>query len=53
MNIAKLEETVQSEPPRLRGALDRTKRPIVKIVPDRRKHRRVEVSVHGRFMRAD
>jgi hypothetical protein len=53
MNIAKLEETVQPEPPRLRGALDRTKRPIVKIVPDRRKHRRVEVSVHGRFMRAD
>src|SRR5688572_21125218 len=55
MNVAELEETAQPEPQRLRGArpLDGTNRPLVKIVPDRRKHRRVEVSVHGRFMRAE
>lgn len=31
----------------------KTHRPIVKIVPDRRKHRRVPVTVFGRFMRED
>jgi hypothetical protein len=55
MNVTKLEEAVQPEPQRLRGTrpLDRANRPIVKIVPDRRKHRRVEVSLQGRFMRED
>jgi hypothetical protein len=28
-------------------------RPIVKIVPDRRRHRRVPVDLAGRFMRED
>ena len=53
MNVAKLEEGVLPEPLGLRGTrtLDGTNRP--KIVPDRRKHRRVEVSLHGRFMRED
>ena len=31
----------------------KTGRPIVKIVPDRRRHRRVPVTVFGRFMRED
>jgi hypothetical protein len=55
MNVAKLEESVAPAPQRLRGprTLDGMKRPIVKIVPDRRKHRRVEVSLQDRFMRAD
>jgi hypothetical protein len=55
MNVAKLGETVAPEPQGLRGArtLDGTKRPIVKIVPERRKHRRVEVSLQGRFLRED
>jgi PilZ domain len=45
---------VQSSRERGERLLERkANRPIVKIAPDRRKHRRVAVTVFGRFMRED
>jgi PilZ domain len=54
--VPPLEEKTSTEPKRERGErlLDRkSKRSAARIVPDRRKHRRVPVSVFGRFMRED
>ena len=53
MSVPIIEET-PAEPVRVRAkrVLD-LNRPIVKIVPDRRRHRRVPVNVLGRFMRED
>jgi hypothetical protein len=56
MSISNLEEPVAVEPVRVRGkrAVDgHGKRPIAKIVPDRRRHRRVAIRIFGRFMRED
>lgn len=56
MSIPTIEEGAQTESLRERGErlLERkTNRPPVKIVPDRRRHRRVPVKVFGRFMRED
>lgn len=56
MSVPTLEEGSPAEPKRERRErlLDRkAKRSIVKIVPDRRRHRRVPVNVFGRFMRED
>lgn len=56
MSVPTLEEPASAEPLRLRGrrAHDyRHNRPLVKIVPDRRRHRRMPVRVFGRFMRED
>jgi hypothetical protein len=56
MSIPTIEEKAPAESLRERGErlLERkTNRPAVKIVPDRRKHRRVPVKVFGRFMRED
>lgn len=36
-----------------RASEEHNQRPLVKIIPDRRRHRRVEVRVFGRFMRED
>ena len=50
------EEATPTEPlsERRERLVDRkVNRPIVKIVPDRRRHRRVPVGVVGRFMRED
>ncbi len=55
-NIANVEQAAAAVPARVRpkrqfaGHADR---PLPKIVPDRRKHRRVPVRVFGRFMRED
>jgi hypothetical protein len=56
MSVPTLEEGSPAEPQRERRErlLDRkAKRPIAKIVPDRRRHRRVPVTLFGRFMRED
>ena len=56
MSIPTTEEDTPIESVRERGGRSperRTRRPIVKIVPDRRRHRRVAVKVFGRFMRED
>ncbi len=56
MSIPTIEGGTPAESVKERGArlLDRRhNRPIPKIVPDRRKHRRVVVSIFGRFMRED
>ena len=55
MSIPTTEEDTPIESVRERGGAveRRTRRPIVKIVPDRRRHRRVAVKVFGRFMRED
>ena len=56
MSLPTSEETTPAEPVRARARRlhdQRMSRPIVKIVPDRRRHRRVPVEVVGRFMRED
>jgi hypothetical protein len=55
-NIATLEETRPTEPGRVRGkrTLEHgVARPLAKLVPDRRRYRRVPIRVFGRFMRED
>jgi hypothetical protein len=54
MSVPIIEEATPAEPVRVRARRihDHT-RPIVKIVPDRRRHRRVPVNLAGRFMRED
>jgi PilZ domain len=55
-NIANVEQTAAAEPARVRPKRQfaaHANRPIPKIVPDRRRHRRVPVRVFGRFMRED
>lgn len=54
MSVPTLEEAPPAEPATARAerVLERKPgRPLVKIVPDRRRHRRVAVTVFGRFMR--
>jgi hypothetical protein len=53
MSIPTTEEGTPTESSRGERLLERKKRRIVKIVPDRRRHRRVPVKVLGRFMRED
>jgi hypothetical protein len=56
MSLPTSEETTPAEPVRAHARRlhdQRMSRPIVKIVPDRRRHRRVPVEVVGRFMRED
>jgi hypothetical protein len=56
MSVPTLEEEAPTDPKRERAkrVLDRRlNRSIAKIVPDRRRHRRVPVNVFGRFMRED
>ena len=56
MSVPTTEEAAPTEPlsERRERLVDRkVNRPIVKIVPDRRRHRRVPVGVVGRFMRAE
>ena len=56
MSVPTLEEGSPTEPNRERRErlLERkAKRPIARIVPDRRRHRRVPVTLFGRFMRED
>lgn len=56
MSVPTIDEGTPAEPVRVRSPrfLDRRlNRPILKIVPDRRRHRRVPVAVFGRFMRED
>ena len=56
MSVPTTEEAAPTEPlsERRERLVDRkANRPIVKIVPDRRRHRRVPVGVVGRFMRED
>jgi hypothetical protein len=52
-NVPNPNEPPAAERQSLRGNRGGAGRPIVKIVPDRRRHRRVPVSVRGRFMRED
>ena len=54
MSVPTIEEATPIESLKERGERlleRRTNRPMVKIVPDRRRHRRVPVKVIGRFMR--
>ena len=53
MSAPILEESTPAEPFRLRAkrVLDHGVNPLVKIVPDQRRHRRVPVDLAGRFMR--
>ena len=53
MSAPILEELTPAEPVRLRAkrVLDHGVNPLVKIVPDKRRHRRVPVDLAGRFMR--
>jgi hypothetical protein len=56
MSVPTTDEGTPAELVRVRSPrfLDpRLNRPILKIVPDRRRHRRVAVTVFGRFMRED
>lgn len=56
MSVPTIEDPKPAEPLKKRGkpVLERRmNRPLPKIVPDFRKHRRVSVSVAGRFMRED
>ena len=56
MSVPTLEDGPPAEPRRERRdrLLDRrANRPLIKIVPERRRHRRVPVTVFGRFMRED
>jgi hypothetical protein len=56
MSIPTIEEEAAAESLRERGQRlleGKTTRPTAKIVPDRRRHRRVPVKVFGRFMRED
>lgn len=52
MNIPNTEQSVPLESVRIRGER-RTNHPFPKIIPDRRRYRRVPVSLQGRFMRED
>ena len=54
MSVPTIEEATPIESLKERGERlleHRTNRPMVKIVPDRHRHRRVPVKVIGRFMR--
>jgi len=53
MSAPILEESTPAEPVRLRAkrVLDHGVNPLVKILPDKRRHRRVPVDLAGRFMR--
>ena len=54
MSVPTLEDGPPAEPNRRERLLDRrAHRPLAKIVPERRRHRRVPVTVFGRFMRED
>jgi hypothetical protein len=56
MTVPNIEDQTPTGALRLRPGRSfehRSDRPLVKIVPDRRRHRRVEVHVEGRFMRED
>ncbi|HYJ59578.1 MAG TPA: PilZ domain-containing protein [Methyloceanibacter sp.] len=56
MSVPSIEHGTPTESLKERGERlleRRTNRPMVKIVPDRRRHRRVPVDVSGRFMRED
>ena len=56
MSFPTIEEATSADALRVRIRQlhdQRLNRPIVKIVPDRRRHRRVPVNVAGRFMRGD
>jgi hypothetical protein len=56
MSVPTLEDRPSAEPQRERWERlleRRANRPLVKIVPERRRHRRVPVTVFGRFMRED
>jgi PilZ domain-containing protein len=56
MSVPTLEDGLPAEPKRERRERlleRRANRPIPKLVPDRRRHRRVPVTVFGRFMRED
>lgn len=56
MTVPTTEEPTAAEPMRLRGRRQLHQagnRPIVKMVPDRRRYRRVPVQLFGRFMRED
>jgi hypothetical protein len=56
MSVPTLEDGPPAEPKRDRRERlleRRANRPLVKIVPERRRHRRVPVTVFGRFMRED
>ncbi|HSD92739.1 MAG TPA: PilZ domain-containing protein [Methyloceanibacter sp.] len=53
MSIPTTEDGTPNESSRGERLLERKKRRIVKIVPDRRRQRRVPVKVLGRFMRED
>jgi hypothetical protein len=56
MSVPTLEDRPPAEPQRERRERlleRRANRPLVKIVPERRRHRRVPVTVFGRFMRED
>ncbi len=56
MSIPTLEDQKPTESLKDRGKrllARRTNGPVAKIVPERRRHRRVPVTVHGRFMRED
>ena len=56
MSVPTLEDRPPAEPQREwreRLLERRANRPLVKIVPERRRHRRVPVTVFGRFMRED
>lgn len=52
MNIPNTEQSVPLESVRIRGER-RTNHAFPKIIPDRRRYRRVPVSLQGRFMRED
>jgi PilZ domain-containing protein len=56
MSVPTFEDGLPAEPKRERRERlleRRTNRPFPKLVPDRRRHRRVPVTVFGRFMRED
>ena len=53
MNVPMTKERVSARPASIRGRRSSKRaadRPLAKIVPDRRKYRRVAVSLDGRFM---
>ena len=56
MGVPTIEDQTSAESVKERGKRlleRRMNRPLVKIVPERRRHRRVPVTVFGRFMRED
>jgi hypothetical protein len=52
MSLLSMEHSAPAQTARLRGER-RSDRPFPKLVPDRRRYRRVRVSFHGRFMSED